>query len=268
MVCRTTSHCIACLLMGKHLDYWKQICLEFSAYVQMHEEHSNDMQPQRIGTICLGPSGNEQGGHYFMSLMTGHHLLRAHWTELPMPLDAIVRVGNLGRQQGMPKTLTFADRHGFEIPDDAHDVDDDHDSAYDPAEDDNSSNDNSGSYSSEHDSDSDDDDDRGDVQPLPGLPAGVDGNDNGESKSEDKDESTNHDADDEDDEESEDGNDDNDGDDPGSDTVDMPDDEDEEQEDHQKAQKPVFPKNLKKILKICCLLQNSEHFCLQVLEKS
>jgi hypothetical protein len=38
-----------------------------------------------------------------------------------MPHDAITRVGALGRQQQMPKTLTFADRFGFEIPD----VDDD-----------------------------------------------------------------------------------------------------------------------------------------------
>jgi hypothetical protein len=49
-----------------------------------------------------------------------------------MPHDAITRVGNLGRQQGMPKTITFADRFGHEIPDGDDDVDDDHDSDYDP----------------------------------------------------------------------------------------------------------------------------------------
>ena len=85
------------LLTGKHLDYRKHIRLEFGAYVQTHEEHTNDMLPRTIlGALCLGPSGNEQGGHYFMSLMTGCRLLRDHWTELPMPQDAITRVGNLG----------------------------------------------------------------------------------------------------------------------------------------------------------------------------
>jgi hypothetical protein len=55
------------------------------------------MLPRTIGAICLGPSGNEQGGHYFMSLSTGRRLLRDWWTELPMPHDAITRVGALGR---------------------------------------------------------------------------------------------------------------------------------------------------------------------------
>ena len=34
----------------------------------------------------------------------------------------------------MPKSLTFADRFGHEIHDDADDVDDDHDSGYDPGD--------------------------------------------------------------------------------------------------------------------------------------
>ena len=97
------------LLTGKHLDYHKHVRLEFGVYVQTHKEHTNDMMPRTIGAICLGPSGNEQGRHYFMSLMTGWCLLCDQWTELPMPQDAIRRVGQLGRDQGMPKSLTFAD---------------------------------------------------------------------------------------------------------------------------------------------------------------
>jgi uncharacterized membrane protein YgcG len=190
------------LLTGKHLDYRKHVRLEFGSYVQTHEEHTNDMLPRTIGAICLGPSGNEQGGHYFMSLMTGRRLLRDRWTELPMPLDAITRVGQLGRQQRMPKTLTFADRFGFEIPDADDDVDDDHDSAYDPAEDEPdaahddvdddvsvasdvaSTVSHTSSHSSHGGSSAGDDDDRGDIiaQPLPGLTAGVD---NGDSEDED-----------------------------------------------------------------------------------
>jgi len=33
------------LLTGQHLDYWKHVHLEFGAYVQTHEAHSNGMEP-------------------------------------------------------------------------------------------------------------------------------------------------------------------------------------------------------------------------------
>jgi hypothetical protein len=41
------------LTTGKHLDYHKHVYLEFSSYVQTHESHTNDKQPQTIGAICL-----------------------------------------------------------------------------------------------------------------------------------------------------------------------------------------------------------------------
>ena len=135
------------------------------------------MMPQTIGAICLGPSGNEQGGHYFMSLMTGHQLHCDQWTELPMPHDAVTHVGHLGHAQDMPKSLTFADHYGFELLDEAEDVDDDHDSDFDPADDaDFDPVDDAVSYSSSDDDSSDDDSDHGTdfAQPLLGLSAGVD----------------------------------------------------------------------------------------------
>ena len=142
------------LLTSKHLDYHNHVRLEFGGYVQTHEEHTNDMLPRTIGAICLGPSSNEQGGHYFMSLMPGWCLLHNHWNVLLMPHNAITHISNLGRQQDMPKTLTFADRYGFEIPDADDDIYDDHDSDYDPAEDDAST----ASRTSSHSSHSDDSD--------------------------------------------------------------------------------------------------------------
>jgi hypothetical protein len=105
-----------------------------------------------------------------MSLSSGRRILRDHWTELPMPHDAITRVGQLAREQGMPKTLTFADRYGFEIPDADDDVDDDHDSDYAPSDDEQSDgSDDDGSYTSESDPGSDDGRDGDIAQPLPGL---------------------------------------------------------------------------------------------------
>ena len=73
------------LLTGRHLIYHKHVRLEFGSYVQTHEEHTNDMKARTLGAICLGPSGNEQGGHYFMCLCTGRRLHRFAWTPLPMP---------------------------------------------------------------------------------------------------------------------------------------------------------------------------------------
>lgn len=70
--------------------------LDFGAYVQTHEDHTNGMEPWTCGAICLGCTGNEQGGHYFMSLATGRRLIHNQSIELPMPCNAINWVGNLG----------------------------------------------------------------------------------------------------------------------------------------------------------------------------
>ena len=170
------------LLTGRHLDYRKHVRLEFGSYAQTHEEHTNDMKARTLGAICLGPSGNEQGGHYFMCLRTGRRLHRFAWTPLPMPDDAITRVTALGAQQGMPKTLTFSDRFGHELPDGDNDIDDDHDSSYAPSDASSSSSDDddlsvaaSSHSSSSSSSQSDGDDDDNDAPPLaaPGGPAGV-----------------------------------------------------------------------------------------------
>ena len=171
------------LITGRHLDYRKHVRLEFGSYAQTHEEHTNDMRARTLGAICLGPSGNEQGGHYFMCLRTGRRLHRFAWTPLPMPEDAITRVTALGAQQGMPKTLTFSDRFGHELPEAADAVDDDHDSTYAPSDHSSSSSadddlsdgasTSSSSSSSSSDSAGDDDDNVGPPVDAPGGPAGV-----------------------------------------------------------------------------------------------
>jgi hypothetical protein len=91
------------LLTGKHLDFNKHVRAEFGAYAQTHEQHSNDMNSRTLGAICLGPSGNEQGGHWFLSLSTGKRIHRHQWTSLPMPDDVMSRVTELARRQGMPR---------------------------------------------------------------------------------------------------------------------------------------------------------------------
>jgi hypothetical protein len=161
-------------MMGQRLSFKKHAVIEFGAYVQTHEQHSNDMSQRTMGCICLGPTGNAQGGHWFMSLTSGERVARYRWTELPMPGKAIDRVAAIGRRQRMPSTLTYANRHGYEIGDrvDEHpsdDESDDEDSSYQDSQqsddelddfDDNSSNsDESESNFDDDDGDDDDEDD-------------------------------------------------------------------------------------------------------------
>ena len=75
----------------------------------MHEDHDSGMCEQTIRAICLGPTGNQQGGHYFMSLATSECLVQSRWTALPMPHEAQSCVNKFGNKQKIPKTLTFAD---------------------------------------------------------------------------------------------------------------------------------------------------------------
>ena len=101
--------------------------------MQTHEEHDSDMYERTVGAVCLGPTGNKQGGHYFMSLATRECLVRSRWTPLPMPCEAQSRVNRFGSKQKMPKTLTFGDQHGREIQDNLDEVgewSDDDDNTY------------------------------------------------------------------------------------------------------------------------------------------
>ena len=52
-----------------------------------------------------------------------------------MPDNVIVRVSEFGHCQGMPKSLTFADRTGRELLDNPIDIDDDQDSKYTDSDD-------------------------------------------------------------------------------------------------------------------------------------
>ena len=81
------------------------------------------MRPRTVGAIALRPSGNVQGGYFFLSLLTGRRLHRHHVTPLPMPDDTIARVTELAAQN--PEGLHFRDRnnqpfpaHYFDPPDD------------------------------------------------------------------------------------------------------------------------------------------------------
>ena len=59
------------IITGHRVMCDKHCKVEFRTYVQTHEKHNNSMESRTSGAIALRPSGNEQGGHYFLSLHTG-----------------------------------------------------------------------------------------------------------------------------------------------------------------------------------------------------
>eukprot|EP00957_Ditylum_brightwellii_P083978 6383087-Ditylum_brightwellii.AAC.1 len=98
------------LITGTHIDYNCHVRIEFGEYVHTHKRHSNNLEPQTVGAIALRPTGNELGGHFFLSLATGRRLLCNRWTALPLPSGIICQVNQLACQN--PKGLIFIDRSG------------------------------------------------------------------------------------------------------------------------------------------------------------
>ena len=70
------------------------------------------MLPRTIGAIALRPTGNAQGGYYFMSLSTGRVINRYRWTELPMPQNVIDHVQHIAILQQRNPGLVFHDGNG------------------------------------------------------------------------------------------------------------------------------------------------------------
>ena len=121
------------IITGQLLDYHKHCRYEFGEYVQTHEEHDNSLLSRTVGAIALRPTGNQQGGYFFMSLHTRRIINRLHATKLPMPSEVIVRVEQLAKAQNMVPSLAFGNRDNRLI---MQDIDDDEETenAYIPTE--------------------------------------------------------------------------------------------------------------------------------------
>ena len=108
-----------------------------------------------------------------MCLSTSARITHDLWTDLPMPREVIHQVTEMGRQQGMPATLTFTDRHGRELEDPLVEIPDDDTTqeAYDPYYDDDSTHTGEDDLSYDTDDNRDDDDDDVHHAPVP-IPNG------------------------------------------------------------------------------------------------
>ena len=82
-----------------------------------------------MGALALRPTGNAQGGFYFLSLSTGRVLNRLRATALPMPDNVVDQVHRMARQQRANPGLLFGDRSmgtvNHEDMDESSDDDDD-----------------------------------------------------------------------------------------------------------------------------------------------
>ena len=119
------------IITGQLLDYHKHCQYEFGEYVQTHEEHDSSLLSCTIGAIALRPTGNQQGGYFFMSLHTGRIINRLHATKLPMPAEVITRVEQLAKAQNMMPSLAFGNQDNQLIMQDIMD-DDETENVYTP----------------------------------------------------------------------------------------------------------------------------------------
>jgi hypothetical protein len=92
------------IMTGKPTPDYNDMKIEFGAYAQVFEENQITNTPitRTTGAIALTPTGNAQGGQFFMSLTTGRKLSRQQWDELPMPDGVIATVERMTQNENQP----------------------------------------------------------------------------------------------------------------------------------------------------------------------
>ena len=94
------------LIVGRPAPNFDEITkLNFGDYVQAYKLKGkiNTNKARTVGVIALYPSGNDQGGWYFMSLATGQRIHCYEWKILPVSEDVIDRVHELATLEKQPK---------------------------------------------------------------------------------------------------------------------------------------------------------------------
>jgi hypothetical protein len=92
------------IMTGRPTPDYNDMKIEFGAYAQVFEanEPTNTVKARTTGAIALTPTGNAQGGYYFLSLATGRKLSRQQWDELPMPDGVIAAVERMAQDEEQP----------------------------------------------------------------------------------------------------------------------------------------------------------------------
>ena len=61
------------LVTGNPIDYKKHCRCPLLSFVHTHKSNDNTDKPRTSGSICLGPTGNDQGTYVLLNLATGKH---------------------------------------------------------------------------------------------------------------------------------------------------------------------------------------------------
>ena len=127
------------IVTGQRLDFKRHCRFQFGEYIQTHEQHNNSMMSRTVGALALRPTGNAQGGFYFLSLSTRRVLNRLRATALPMPDNVVDQVHRMARQQRANPGLMFGIRTtggvDYEDVDDSSDNDEDNEYGADDMDD-------------------------------------------------------------------------------------------------------------------------------------
>ena len=102
------------IITGMELDYYKYCKIQTGEYVQTHLKGNNTMNLRTIGAVALRPTGNSQGGYFYISLKTGKQLNRGFCTPLPTPAQVIDHVHAIAKKA--PDDLIFGDRNNNPLP--------------------------------------------------------------------------------------------------------------------------------------------------------
>ena len=79
------------------LSYGPHLSIPFGTCAQVYDNTDNTTRSHTDNTIALHLMGNANGGHFFLSLNSGHRISAHSWTDLPIPNDVIMRVHTLAR---------------------------------------------------------------------------------------------------------------------------------------------------------------------------
>jgi hypothetical protein len=92
------------IMTGRQTPNYDDMKIEFGSYAQVFEDNqgTNTVRARTTGAIALGPTGNAQGGFYFLSLVTGRKLSRQQWDALPMPDEVIAEVERMAEDEDQP----------------------------------------------------------------------------------------------------------------------------------------------------------------------
>ena len=77
------------ILLGTVIDYARHCQLETGQYVEIHEKTNNTMKWRTEAALYLYPSGNAQGGAYYIKISNGERVHRNRFTVILIPEDVV-----------------------------------------------------------------------------------------------------------------------------------------------------------------------------------